>query len=183
MAATVQINRWTGSSAGSGTNITSINTRADVSDSHSTGSTSSPIQIPTSPGTNYSYWVTTRLNITVAPSGTINNLKWYTDGSNNLGTGIGCIVQKASTGANSGYRQATGTTGTGTQLTTGNHTGLDTTPVNAFGLTSGSPLSLTGSATGTGLFGDYVVYQITVDETAGPGASASETFTYRYDET
>ncbi len=63
MAATVTIRRWTGSSgAPTKTNITSINTRANAEDAHSTAGTSNSILIPTS-GTNYSYWVATRLSV------------------------------------------------------------------------------------------------------------------------
>ena len=177
MAATVQIVRLTGSGP-TATDITSINTRANAADAHSTADTASPVQVPTS-GTNYSYWVVTRLNVTVAPSGTINNLKWYTDGANNLGTGVACKVSTAS-----GYVQATGSAGTGTQLTTGNYATLAGAPSDAFAYTSGSPLSVTGTITAaTGQFGDRVVYQLEVGTTAGPGATGSETFTYKYDET
>jgi hypothetical protein len=178
MPATVQIVRLTGAGP-SATDITGINTRANAEDAHTTAGTSNPIQIPTS-GTNYSYWVTTRLNCTVTPSSLINNIKWYTDGANGFGTGVTCKVNTASS-----YVQATGTPGTsGTQLTTGNHAGLAGTPVNAFTYTSGSPLSVTGSLSNpsTGQFGDRVVYQIEVDNTASPGATAQETFTWKYDE-
>ena len=102
---------------------------------------------------------------------------------------MGCNVAKASTGADSGYRQATGTEGqTGTQLTQANHTGLDAAPVDAFTKTSGSPLSLNGSISNpnTGAFGDFVVYQVTVDNSASPGvhpSSTPETWTWKYDET
>ena len=185
MAATVKINRLTGSGAGTGTDITGINTRANAEDAHSTAGTSNPIRIPAS-GTNYSFWVSTRLNVTVTPSGTINNLRWFTDGANNFGTGITFKVSPANVGANAGYRQATGTTGTtGTQLNTTNHTGLTGAPVDGFTYTSGSPLSLTGSLTNpsTGLFGDIVVYQVEVGTTAAAGATAAETLSWRWDET
>lgn len=185
MPATVQISRKTGASPGSATNITGINTRANAEDAHSVSGTSNPIRVPAS-GTNYSYWVTTRLNVTVTPSGTINNLRWFTDGTNNFGTGVTCNVGKANVGADAGYRIATGTPGTtGTQLTTGNHSGLTGSPVDSFTYTSGSPLSLTGSLSNptTGEFGDHVVYQIAVATTASPGVTGSETFTFRWDET
>ncbi len=186
MVATVKVYRYTGASAATGTDITSINTRANSYDGHSTADTTYPIQIPAA-GSNYSYWVSTRLNCTSLPSGTINNLRWYTDGSNGLGTGVTMKAAKASTGADSGYRQATGTPGTtGTELSTGNHSGLDATPADAFTFTSASPLSLTGSVSSggaTGAFGDYVVYQIIVASTASPGATSTETLTYKFDET
>ena len=185
MAATVQIVRKTGASPGSPTDITSINTRANAEDTHTVAGTSNPIRVPAA-GTNYSYWATTRLNVTVTPAGVIDNLRWFTDGSNNFGTGVTAKGAKASTGADAGYRQATGTPGTtGTQLTTGNHTGLDAAPVDLFTFTSGSPKSLTGSISNpnTGEFGDHWVYQIEVGATAGAGATNQETFTWRFDET
>jgi len=184
MVATIQIHRWVGASPGSGTDITSTTNRANAADAVNDG-TSNPIQIPAA-GTNYSYWVSTRLKCTVTPAGTVNNLRWYTDGANGFGTGVTCKCAKASTGADSGYRQATGTPGvTGTQLTQVNHTGLDAAPVDAFTLTSGSPLSLNGSINNpnTGDFGDFLVYQIEVDNSASPGATNAETFTWKYDET
>lgn len=181
MAATVTIRRWTGTS-GSETksDITSINTRANAEDTHTTAGTSNPIQIPSS-SSNYSYWVSTRLSADTSPANTINNLRWYTDGSNNFGTGITCIGNTAS-----GYVQATGTPGTsGTELTTGNHANLAGSPVDVFGHTSGSPKTVTGSITNpsTGDFGHFFVYQIVVGTTAAAGPSSSETFSWRYDET
>lgn len=184
MVATVQIQRFTGASP-SGTDITGINTRANAEDAHSTAGTTNPIQIPAA-GSNYSYWVSTRLVCTVTPSGTINNIRWYTDGANGFGTGVTCKGAKASTGADSGYRQATGTPGsTGTELTQVNHTGLDEAPADVFGYTSGSPKSLTGSISNpsTGAFGDYWIYQTIIGSTASPGATNAETFYWKYDET
>lgn len=179
MAASVQIVRLTGAGP-TATDITSINTRANAEDAHSTGGTTNPVQVPDS-GTNYSFWVVTRLNAVSSPSGTINNVKWYTDGSNNFGTGLTCKVNTAT-----GYVQATGTDGeTGDQLTTGNYATLAGAPSDAFGYTSGSPLSVSATISNptTGQFGDRVVYQIEVASTAGPGASSAETFTWKYDET
>lgn len=181
MAATVLIRRWTGAGP-TKTDITSINTVANASDAHqaTASGSSNPIRIPSS-SSNYSFWVTTALQVTVTPAGTINNLRWYTDGANGFGTGVTCIVQTASS-----YVQATGTAGTtGIELTTGNHAGLSGAPVNAFTLTSGAPLSVTGTISNpsTGDVGDQVVYQLVVGTSAGPGVTGSETFTWIYDET
>lgn len=177
MAATVQIVRLTGAGP-TATDITSINTRANAEDAHSTAGTSNSILVPTS-GTNYSYWVVTRLNVTAITSGTVDNVKWYTDGSNNFGTGVTCKVNTAT-----GYVQATGTAGTsGAQLTTGAYATLAGAPSDAFSYTSGSPLSVSGTTTTTGQFGDRVVYQIEVGTTAASGATAQETFTWKYDDT
>jgi hypothetical protein len=185
MAATVTVRRHTGT-AGSQTktDITSATTRASASDAPAPG-TADPIPIPGA-GTNYSYWVSTRLSADTTPAGTINNLKWYSDGSNNYGTGVTCVAADASTGGNDGYIQATGTQGTtGTELTQGNHGGLDQAPFDAFSKTSGSPQALGGSIDNpsTGDFGDFVVLQIEVASTAGPGTLSAETFTYQMDET
>lgn len=178
MAATVIINRLTGAGP-TETDITSSNTRASTSDAPSPG-TSDPIPVPPS-GSSYSYWVTTQLEATVTPDGTINNINWYTDGANGFGTGVTCIGQDSDT-----YVQATGTQGTsGTELTTGNHAGLSGAPADVFSFDSGSPKSIAGSLDNpnTGLFGDMFVYQIVVASTAGPGATPTETFTWSYDET
>ena len=179
MVATVQIVRLTGAGP-TATQIDGINTRANAEDTHTTAGTSNPIKVPTS-GTNYSYWVVTRLNVTVTPSGTINNVKWYTDGTNGFGTGVTCKMNTAT-----GYVQATGTPGTtGTQLTTGNYATLAGAPTDAFGFTSGAPKSVSGSLSNpsTGQFGDRVVYQIEVGTTASAGPTNQETFTWQWDET
>lgn len=179
MAATVTIRRHTGAGP-TKTDITSINTRANAEDAHSTGGTTNPVQIPEA-GTNYSYWVAERLSADTTPSGTINNIRWYTDGTNNFGTGVTCKMNTAT-----GYTQASGTPGvTGLLLNTTNYPTLAGATSDAFGFTSGTPKSVTGSISNpsTGDFGDYVVYQNEVGTTAGPGATTQETFTWRYDET
>lgn len=186
MAADVGIYRKTGagptttridSGGGSGS------TRGSTSDAPVPG-TSDPIPIPGA-GTNFSYWVVTRINAVSTPTGTINNLKWYTDGTNSW-TGVTVEV-----GTATDYTQATGTQGTSgdeltnTNYTTGTLTPTDPSADNAFAYTSGSPLSVTGTISNpsTGEFGDHVVYQLSVGSTATAGTLASETFTWVYDET
>lgn len=179
MSATVIINRWTGSTgAPTKTNVTGINTRLNAEDAHSTAGTSNSILIPSS-GTNYSFWAVFRLAISAITGGTVSNIKWFTDGASGLGTGVTAKVNTATT-----YVQATGTTGTtGTQLTTGNYSTLAGAPSNAFGYTSGSPLSVSGSSSSTGDVGDFVVLQTEVATSAGQGATGQETITFRYDDT
>lgn len=180
MASIVDIKRWTGNSISpTKSTITGINTRANAYDGHSTNDTLNPITI-VSNETHYSYWVSTRLFATTSPTGTIDNIRWYTDGSNNFGNGINCVVQSANS-----YVQATGSTGTGLQLTTTNHTGLTASPVNAFSFTSSNPLILTGNLSNpnTGDFGQFVIYQLIVSSSAYSGTTSSETFTWKYDET
>lgn len=179
MPATVTIRRWTGASGSpSKTDITNINTRANAEDAHTTAGTTNSVLIPAS-GTNYSYWVATRLSIDAITSGTVNNIKWYTDGTNNFGDGVTCVGNTATS-----YVQATGTVGTtGLQLTTGNYSTLAAAPSNVFAHTFSSPKSVAGSATATGDLGDFFVYQIEVASTAASGAPPSETFTWQYDDT
>ena len=178
MAATVNIVRLTGAGP-TATTITSINTRANAEDAHSTAGTTNPIQIPAA-GANYSYWVTTRLIIDAAPTGTINNIKWYTDGTNGFGTGVTCVGNSAAA-----YVQATGTPGTsGTELNQANHAQLSASVTNVFTFTAVGALSISGSTSaGTGQIGNMVVYQIQVANTASPGATGAETFTWKFDET
>lgn len=175
----LQIHRLTGAGP-TGTDITSINTRANAEDSHSTSGTTNPIRIPAA-GTNYSYWVVTRLYYNGSGTGTINNVKWYTDGGNGFGTGVTCSV-----GTATAYTQASGTAGTtGLELTSGNYASFTLGNANAFTYTSGSPLSVTATVTdpSSEYFGDRVVYQIAVGTTAGAGATPTETFTFQYDST
>lgn len=176
MAATVLIRRLT-SSGPTATDITSTTNRLSTSDSAAPG-TANPIPIPAA-GTNYSYWAVTRLDITVAASNGVNNLKWYSDGTT-FGTGLVCSMNTAT-----GYVQATGTGGTtGLLLNTTNYATLAGATSDVTTFTSGSPKTVTGSATtGTGQFGDYVVYQLAVGTTAGVGTTSARTFTWSYDET
>jgi len=177
MSATVLIRRLT-STGPTLTDITSINTRANAEDTHTTAGTSNSVLIPAA-GSNYSYWVVTRLDVTAITGGTVNNIKWYADGTNNFGTGVTCNGNTATA-----YTQATGTAGTtGLQLTTGNYATV-TTPVDVFTFTAGSPKSVTGSTSSvSAVFADMFVYQLVVGTTAASGASAQETFTYQYDDT
>ena len=179
MAATVIINRITGTAASpTKSAITSINTRANAYDGHSTADTTYPIAIPDA-GTNYSYGVSTRLSISAnTGANTIDNILWYSDGANGFGTGV-----TAKVAAGNNYDQAEGTEGTsGTELTTGSNTGLAASPSDAFAYTSTGTLSLTGSTTGTGDIGQFAVWQIGVGTGASVGATSSEQFTFAYDE-
>jgi hypothetical protein len=182
MSATIDIVRYTGASGSPTiTVITNQNTRANAEDS-ATSTTSNPVQIPAS-GTNYSYWVATRLSAVSLPTTQIVNLRWYAPDSNNFGTGIGCNGGDAST-----YVRATGTQGTtGDPLNTTFYAsgGLGTVD-NVFLHPSGTPRNINGqllSGGSVGPFGYFFVYQITVGNTANPGQTGACTFTWKYDET
>ncbi len=179
MAATVLIRRLTGAGP-TATDITGANTRASTSDAPTPG-TADPIPIPGA-GTNYSYTVSTRLDATVTPAGTIDNLRWYTDAANGFGTGVTCTGETSTA-----YEQAAGTQGTtGELLNDTNMTNLDeTVGADVFSFTSGAPNTVAGSIANptTGQFGSLMLYQIAVGTSAGPGTTPTETFTWVYDET
>jgi hypothetical protein len=180
MAAGIIIHRWTGTTASPTlTNITSANTRASTSDSASPG-TSNPIPIPTDASTNYSFWVSTRLACTAISAGTVDNIRWYTDGTT-FGTGITTNV-----GVATAYTTAAGTAGSsGIVLNTSNYPSLTGATVQAFTYVSTAALTVGGSASAvaTGGFGNFVVYQLAVTSAASGGTLAAETFTFKYDDT
>lgn len=168
MAATVTLQQLTGSGP-TATSISASPLLFGTDDSYNAGATY-PVLRPSS-GTNYSYETTIR----ASASGTFTSLsawKFYTDGGNGLGTGVGLSV-KALTQAS--YAQASGTQG---QTATAMSGGSD-----AFGYTSGSPLSLTGSISSAGVGSvQYIRAQASVASTAALGTSSSETLTVQWDE-
>ena len=183
MAATIQIRRKIGATP-TNYDITSIKTRLSTSDNHYTTQTTNPLPIPPS-GTKYSFWATFQLFAATTPVGTVDNIKWYTDGTDSLGTGISMKVATANV-----YDEATGTTGdTGDELTVANYghgtTDLDGAPVDAFSKTSGAPFAVTGSISNpsTGDFGDLIALQSAVISTASAGTTPTESITWKYDET
>ena len=125
-----------------------------------------PVQVPVSPGTNYSFTKQLRANVDVAPPTQTENLRVYSDGANNLGTGVGMQYD-----INATFQ---------TQVNT-NIAGAD-----FFTLTSGAPGSLgAGPFVGTGYFGNLLRLQLTVNETASPGETGpatGEPLTLAYDE-
>ena len=182
MVATVHIANYTGTGEGASTQVTSASVTVGTSD-HATQA--SAIPIPTS-GSNHSYWTHSALVATVAADNAINNLKWYMDGTNSLGTGVTAIVTTACR-----YAQATGTAGSsGALLALANHASLTGCPATGatsdmFLYTSVCPLTLSGSlAATTGSIGDrFVVFQLSVISTATAGNSSQEVVTFTYDET
>lgn len=164
MAATVTIGEKNGAGA-TYTDKTSGTIRFKNAD-NSTVDTNNPMVIPGA-GVDYSYEKWLRLKIGgTGPSVQITNLKFYTDGSNGLGTGV-LLYAKAVT-AYATPAEATGTAGY----------------TDAFTYTSGSALSLgAGPYSGTNTeIGDHCVMMMTVGTTATQGQTPSETLTFSYDE-
>lgn len=166
MAATVQIHEMT--AAGAGVDKTSGTIRFKAADNTAVD-TNDRLQIPGA-GSIYSYSKHARFYFQSAPSVDIQNLRCYTDGANNFGTGVG--VQYDIPGGGLGTFPNINTNISGTDL---------------FTKTSGSPVDLdainTGPHTGTGYKGDHVRMQMSVANTASPGQLTAETLSFAYDET
>lgn len=183
MAETLLLRHYTGASgAPTITDITSLNTRLNTSDTHAAAGTANPIPIPTA-GTNYSYWAALRADCTVTPTTSVSNLRWYFDGTNSSPAGVTWKAQEATA-----YVQATGTSGTtGLQLTVGNYATLTGAPVDPFAnFTVATPKSIAGSIANpsTGPFGSWFVVQLEVASTCGTtGAITAETASMVYDAT
>ena len=170
MVATVSIKEVNGASAGTPTTVTAV--RFCTTDDYNPLLTY-PLVKPAA-GSNYSYMKSTYLNADTAPAGTINNIKWYTDGT------IGWTGVTIQAGTTDTYAQATGTQGT-----TGDQMTGKTNQASAATFTSASPLAVPGSIDNpnTGKISGYVVTQAVVGTGAAAGTLAAETITFCYDET
>lgn len=180
MPATITIRRRTGTTGSpTNTDITSATSRVSLFDSPTPGA-GNPLQIPNA-GTNYSFWSSFYLSADTTPSGTIDTVKWYSEGSNSYGTGIAMKVATASS-----YAQGVGSATSGTQMIVANYATLTPSPPNdAFGYTSGSPLSVSGSISNpsTGIITNFIAMQMEIGTTAIPGVLTAETYSMTYNET
>jgi hypothetical protein len=167
MAATIQIHEMSALSAG--VDKTSGTVRFKDAD-NATVDTNNPLQVPSS-GTNYSYTKKLRAYMEDPPGTNITNLRWYSDGANGFGTGIGAQVKNIGVTWSANYK---------TQMSGG---------ADLFGYATGSPLD--GDGTDTGPFvpadddsyiGDLIEFQMSVADTASNGALGGETLTLAYDE-
>ena len=152
--------------------------------------TANPIPVPAA-GTNYSYWKQIYLYCANADSNTIDNVKFYSDGTIGFGTGVTLMVgdetPDKNSGSDAGYEVATGTPGTTGNEMVAAHADLAGS-TDAASLTSGSPLTVSISETDNEINAasettDYVILQVNVISTASAGLTASETLTFQYDET
>jgi hypothetical protein len=167
MPATVSVKQSVGAGP---TNTTITNLRHNTDDTVNPGVVN-PLVRPTV-GSNYGYWKTVFLNADTTPDGTIDNVRFFCDGT------IGWTGVELFAGTDSAYTQATGTPGV-----TGNVSAVATTNITSY--TSLAPLAVPGSITNpsTGKISDYVVLQAKVGVTAVAGTLPFETLTMRYDET
>lgn len=171
MAATIQIHELT-VDANTGVDKTSdtVRFKAVASTTSTAVDTNNPLVVPAS-GTDYSYVKKLRPYMAAAPDTNVSNLRWYTDGSNGMGTGVGVTAKNI--GVTFGAHYDTAMTG-----------GAD-----LFTYTSGSPIDGDGTDTGpfvpadnTTYIGDIIELQMSVADTATNGAVSAETLTLAYDE-
>lgn len=167
MAATIEIHEM--SEADTGTDKTSGTVRFKDAD-NATVDANNPLVIPAA-DTIYSYTKKLRAYMEDAPDTNITNMRWYSDGSNGLGTGVGVTAKNLGTTWGANYK---------TPMSGG---------ADLFSITSGSPLD--GDGTDAGPFvpadvdtyiGDLIELQMSVASTASNGATPSETLTLAYDE-
>jgi hypothetical protein len=191
MAATVEVEVWTGGSDGSPSKANDDTLRFRTDDSPGTRDATNPCVIPSS-GTNYSYWV----HVALALSGTytqIDNVRHYSDGdiSWTLGTGGGVVRGNRDTGdhgvASDSYEKVHGTEGTSGSAIESEYTfysGQTTKTANVTSDTSGSPATIDSTTHGPNAEESTkaVVLQAVIADDATQGTQAAETFTFVYDE-
>jgi hypothetical protein len=180
MAATVVINEWNGNSTK--TDKTSSTVRFKSAD-NATVDTNNPLSIPAA-GQTYSYEKWLRLAITgTGPSQRINNLKFYTDGSNGYDSGSGFVKLWGETQASGAFRSSAAPDTANSIPLAGSGS---KTMTNSFSYTSGGALSLSSAAetfSGTGVdIGGFVVLVMEVEPSATQGTLTAETGTFSYDE-
>jgi len=171
MPATVEVHSFHGASGSqTGASVTAVRYKQADND---TVDANNPIPIPTS-NLNRSWVKSFRLYVVsgTSPANQIANIKFYTDGNNGLGTGVGLNVKPATTyagGQNPPVLQDTEMTPSGQY---------------AFAYTSGSPLTISGSINNPnfGYFGDWLISQMPVASQATQGTTPTETLTISYDE-
>lgn len=162
MAATVQIVEKNGA-GGTPTDKTSGNIRFKNAD-NATVDLNNPMVKPTS-GSDFSFEKWLRLSVSGGTYSQITNVRAYSDGSNDLGTGVLLWAKAVSSFATPA--EATSTSGY----------------TNFFTYTSGSALTLgAGPFTSTGEKGDHLVMMCEVQSTASGGLTPSETLTIAWDE-
>jgi len=166
MAATVQIFSFHEATP-SGADVTDGTIRFKQADDD-TQDANAPIPIPAA-GYEYSYLKQLQLKASTSPTGTIDNIKFFGDGSLDW---AGCAIYAE---VRASYIDPT------TQVDTAHPSWVD----NWENYVTGAPLSVAGSIDNpdTGYFGELVVQQLRVGDAAGVGVQAAEDVTFRYDET
>lgn len=178
MVATTQIHVFNGSGP-TDADITGIAIRFKRADNNVVDA-NNPVPVPTA-GTNYSWRKHTKLQVVTAPDNKIENLRYFTSGTS-LGTGISHLVDVTAIYVQGSSADET-SPATGTMVDSSTYTsGVPLTIVagTVFDVLDGTSVpAFNSSPSGSQAF---LVQQISVDSTAGPGNSGTRTASYRYDE-
>lgn len=172
MPATVVIRSFHGVAGATVNDIDNGSMRFKAADDD-TVDANNPLVIPGA-GSVYSYIKQLKLRITgTAPSNSISNIKFYSDGANGL----------PANGSPGGSVKVWGKTNASyVNPITQAQTAL-TSVTDVFTYTSGSPLAITGSGTTANTdLGDYLELQMEITSAAIQGTSGTETLTMQYDE-
>lgn len=177
MAATVTIREWNGTTGSpTQTDKTSGDIRYRQSNS-ATVDANNPLSKPTSGSTwSFDKWLQLHIGAT-GPTGQITNLQWYSDGTNNYGTGITAFIKTTNPGS--------------ATFVTPTNPGTDTGYTSQFTYTSGASKNMDAVTAGAPYstintdIGDFAVLHMTIDSTvtAPQNPTSSETLTWSWDET
>ena len=161
-----------------------VNLRFKTADNNTVDSIDE-IPIPSS-GTNRSYWKHVYLKVVGGIFSRINNIKFYTNGTN-YGSGITINVGNETPAKDSGYVIANGIRGTTGNEMVASHGGISG-KTEVFGnYNSGSPKSISISESGSLMdsvneTSDYLVFQMDIDNTVTKADLSNKTWTIQYDE-
>lgn len=191
MAADVRIHRFYGPGP-STVDITNQSIRFAASESLDPPD-SEGIEVPAPYNYNYSFTVPLRMYAESAPSGVISNLRVGSDGSNNLDGVYSTAKVVLYAYLSSAYVQAQGVVGvSGTQFSTSWYTGwrasIGDILLKNYGDPDGYLVYINGSSSGThsgtGYFGEYMVFQARVGyNTSFGGVSSQDRIIITFDET
>ena len=127
-------------------------------------------------GSARSYWLPLRLFAQSTPLGTIDTLRFFSDGENGFGANIDLKGNTAT-----GYTEPSGTPGvSGDELNPTNYPTLAGAVEDVFGWTSVIPKTVPGSGGAAGDVGDFVVLQMIYGLGSPPGPTAVETLRLGY---
>lgn len=185
---TVNVEHWTGGSAGSPTKTNATTFRYRTDDDPDTIDNTNPCVIPDS-GLNYSFWRHIALNW----SGTydeISNFRLYTDDTLFSGLGTNGLVQRGNRDSGDqgcpedSYEPATGTVGTSGDDLGANHgyfSGQTDSTADLSNATEASPIQIDSTSYTTDGSSYALADQVVIDTDASSGTKSSETFTFLYD--
>jgi hypothetical protein len=177
MAAIIQLHRLTGS-VPTPTSVFSTIVRSDDRDAPDDATiTGYPVPVPGS-GSNWSFWAAFRLYCAVPPVTLVNNFRLYGLGINTMGSNVTPRIAQATA-----YVAAFAAGGAGAEINLTNIPSLVGSVLDFTAYTYPSPLSIAGSTSVVGYFGNYLYMQAKVDPLAPSGPTGNQLVWVQWDET